>query len=242
MKAGKVLSIAGGVVLALLATRVSADAAAPSPLTPSLHVPPLTSVSADDYYPLLLQWTQTLNSGHTALQVTYLDPRIIVAQIKSQYATRAAQEAAVHRELDSFPRTLWVQVTYATPNRSNLHPEAWHAVLVGSAGAAAQGRAAVTAAPSYQSGAASANWEETVRYTFANSHGQFLSPGTTALQVRLSGPQGTVTATWSFVASAVPASASPTAYVRYLGGALLLVCAACAVALWWTRPPKELLA
>lgn len=232
-------AIVTGMALALLLAPALADSA--PPLKPSLRVPALSSVSADAYFPLLLQWTQSFNVGNTALQVTYLDPVIIIAQIKSQYAGRAAQEAALRRQLGTFPRQLDAQVTYATPNRSDLHPGAWRAVLVGTDGAVVQGQPMVTAAPSFQTGATSANWTETVRYTFPNMRGQFLSPRTTALQARLSSPAGTATAAWSFVASASAPSASPTAYVTYLGWLLALICVVCGAALWWTRPPKEAL-
>ena len=208
--------------------------------TPSLTPPAAASVSAGEYYPLLLQWTQQVKLGSVGAQVVYLDPRLLIAQAKNGAGSAKQQLAAARRAVAGFPRIVKAEVIYTSPGRADLAPNVWHVLLRPDSGAPAPSTSAtIESPPTLGSNASGTGWQETVIYTFENSGGRLLPPHTKFLKATLSGAPGRGAVMWPFVASAVPKPPDPTAYVGVVKWALIAICLLLVAAFVVTRPPRE---
>jgi hypothetical protein len=219
---------------------VTARAAQAGVAKPSLKPPEFGSVSGDDYYPLLLEWTRVTHLGSVGAEVTYLDPRLAVAEAKNATNSIASQRAAIKQALAGFPGLVKVQVTFTAPDKAQLTISAWRVSLTSSRGdEVAATRAKVGPPPVLGSSASGQGWQQTVIYTFPNKDGGLLPPKAVSLSARVSGPSGHATVLWAFAANALPKPASPTAYVATLKWVLVGVCVLLACGLAVTRPPRE---
>lgn len=217
------------------------------PVAPSVTIPKFDSRSANDYYPLLLQWTTVLKIGQMQFQVSYLDPSVLLAKAKNDFSDQKEQEAAYTKDLGRFPEVLYIQIAFRSQQRDQLKPLTWKVSLVNSEGAESQPvESRISSDVALTSSATGQWWQEVVVYTFPNVRGDFLPPKTKSLDLKITGIEGSKTARWSFVETNAQTqnsgqvSEGDPSYVRILGWALVVVCAALVVLLWIARPPKDI--
>ena len=224
-------ALALGVLLAPAATASAVEA-----LHPSLTLPAFASVSADDYFPLLLEWSRDRTVAPVKLRVTYLDPALLLAWLHQ--TDPAVDEAGYTKALAGFPQALRFRVAYRADERPQLMAKDWQVSLKGPNGAdLAPASAAQSVAPDLKSNADGTYWEEDWDYRFDVPAG-FLGADLAGLELGLRGPAGTATATWQFGAIAATVDRS-RAYVPWLGGALIVLCLVLLAALFVTRAPRR---
>jgi hypothetical protein len=209
-------------------------------LNPSVALPELSTISAADYYPLLLEWTKSIKINAMTLLVSYLDPKITMAQIKNEETDAETQKKMTKEMLGKFPQELRIRVIYRSPERAALHIDEWHLELVNGKGQKASPlRSEVVSPLQLQTGASGQWWEESIAYSFPNMDGSFLPPKAGALGVNLSGPHSNDAVTWQFNADAEKnVAADESHYIVILGWVSIAICLILLYGLWKIRAPS----
>jgi hypothetical protein len=209
-------------------------------LSPSVALPELGTISAADYYPLLLEWTKSIKINSMTFLVSYLDPKITMAQIKNKETNAEAQKKMTKEMLGKFPQELRIGVIYRSPERATLHVDEWHLELINDKGhKASPMRSEVTSPLQLQTGASGQWWEESVAYSYPNIDGSFLPPTAGELKVNLSGPHNNETVTWQFNADIEKKVATDESnYIIILGWGSIVICFILLFGLWKIRAPS----
>ena len=204
-------------------------------LTPMARLPSVSKVSADEYYILLLKWTRAAKVGPVTARVTYLNPDLYLSWLRQSDPN--ISQASFDREMGGFPEALRFRIAYQAEKRTDLPARGWKLSLVGPHEERISSELAKRIAPiDLKSGASGDYWED-VWECKVKVPEHFLSQAK-VLTVKLSGPSGSALVDWRFGASEEKVR-NPAGYVGYLGGVLLVVCAALGVALFGTRTGKE---
>lgn len=222
-------------------------AAGSAPPKPSLTVPSLASVSAAGCYPMQIQWTQTQNLGKVQVNVTYLDPTVILSCVKNTYPTAAAQRQQAARQVAGFPAKLRVQLRILAPQQKTLAPGNWQVSLRSAGRAGRPGGPVVTAtahsvtqAPTLVTEGTGTAYQDTMTFVIPDPGKEFLPPKSQHLVAEVSGPAGRTSVRWNFTGKA-PARAKTSSngtagYVPILGWVIVAVGIVLLAAMWVTRP------
>lgn len=211
-------------------------ARAAATLHPATALPDIKTVSADDYYILLLKWTRDITVKDVTARVVYLDPPLYLAWLKQ--TKPGITEAEFAKALAGFPRVLSFRVAYDAASRKLLDTSAWKLALLSENGKRDAPKSAHRVAPaSLELSEKGPYWEEQWLYTFAVP-ASFLTAKTAGFGISLEGPAGGGTARWQFGAVHVEVT-HPDAYVPYLGLALLAFSALVLAGLVLTRRPRR---
>ncbi len=205
-------------------------------LEPSARIPDFESLTADDYFPLMLRWSKHLQIGDITLRVTYLDPEVALAAVKrATPADKQREEFAARTK--GFPDVLQFRIEYQAATREQLRPDAWTIFLSDAAHKSEMRAIKPASAPELQTGGAGEYWEIDEDYAVANPGGIFLPPKARSFVVSARSDLGDGDAVWSFDAVTIGAKSSDD-YVVYLGASLTAACAILLAGLLVTRPPR----
>lgn len=227
--------------MVLLVPRTSAWASSgPPPPKPSTTVPPLASVSGSNCYPSIIQWTQTHTVNNVQVNVTYLDPTVILSCVKNTYTGVSAQRAQAHAQLAGFPSKLRVELRVLAPAQGTLAPSKWRVTLSSAGKRVSSTSRSVTQAPTLTTLGTGTAYQETMIFVVPDPGKQFLPPKTENLLAEVTGPPGVTKVTWNFTGKAAKstsssANGSPT-YIPILGWVVVAIGVILVGALWVTRP------
>lgn len=208
---------------------------------PSVNVPEFDSISGDDYYPLLLEWTQKVKAGSMNFMVSYMDPKVIIAQIKNDEPNISIQNNKIKKSLGGFPLELQIIVAYQAETSAELKPDEWTLSLSnGKDKKCSPEKSVIIQSPELKSGSNSQWWEESVIYTFQNSENEFFPPKASELNLEISSSSGETRAIWPFNESMTTKkkSSGQPAYIPIVGWILIAICVMLIFALWKIKAPR----
>lgn len=201
-------------------------------LIPTLALPDSASVSAEDYFPLLLAWSRDITIGPTTARVTYLDPALYAAWVKQKNPD--AGNAELRKQLDGFPTVLRFRVGFRAASANLLEAKDWKVSLKDAAGKTlSPSGAAQISAPDLKGDDNGSYWEEIWDYRF-DTAASFLKTAK-GFAINLNGPSGSGEASWNF-GNQTKVTQSDEGYLPYLGWTLTVICMLLVAALFSTRP------
>lgn len=230
------LAIATAAAICFAACAPLSSSHAAETLHPATSLPDVQTVSAEEYYILLLKWTRDVAVKPVTAQVVYLDPPLYLAWLKQTDPN--ITQAQFVRTLVGFPHVLRFRIAYQAASRKLLQAPSWRVALIEANGKREPAKSGHRVEPaSLESNAKGTYWEEQWVYAF-DVPASFLNMSTKSFDIALEGPAGSGTARWQF-GTVREEVTHPDAYVPYLGVALLSFSAFVVAGLVLTRRPRR---